>query len=67
MTLVMEANETCKGDRSCLFDFIITGNQVIAENTKRIIDSSLQRQLISGMALNELSVLETANIRYGTA
>lgn len=44
-TRLAEANKTCKGERGCLFDFLITGNQAIADNSKRVMDIEVQRQL----------------------
>lgn len=37
-TRLVEVNETCKGERGCLFDFFIIGNKVIVDNSKRVMD-----------------------------
>lgn len=50
-TRLAEANETCKGERGCLFDFLITGNKAIADNSKRVMDIEVQRQLEAGTEL----------------
>lgn len=50
-TRLAEANKTCKGERGCLFDFLITGNQAIADNSKRVMDIEVQRQLEAGTEL----------------
>lgn len=50
-TRLAEANKTCKGERGCLFDFLITGNKDIADNSKRVMDIEVQRQLEAGIEL----------------
>lgn len=50
-TCLAEANETCKGDRGCLFDFLITGNKAIADNSKRVMNTEVQRQQEAGTKL----------------
>lgn len=49
---VKVANETCKGDKNCLFDYIATQNMAVAENTKHITEVSILRQEEAGIAIS---------------
>ncbi|XP_061188739.1 uncharacterized protein LOC133196904 [Saccostrea echinata] len=64
-SLIEKANETCKGDSGCLYDYLATQSKAIAENSKNILETLEMRQLQAANTAPEIKGALLVNATIG--